>query len=108
LRQAQPAIARSGFPAVTTNEPNRVAASLQSHPNLVYFVHVPLLAAALRVVCALDHLHYAEHLVLVAYTKGMHVLWNTLVIVPGWYLICSCLLIALLASDAHASPRGAI
>jgi hypothetical protein len=54
----------------------------------VYFVYLPLLAAALRVVCALDHLHYAEHLVLVAYTV--------------------CLLIALLASDAHASPRGAI
>jgi len=81
------AIALSGYPVVTTNEPNRVAAFLQSHPNLVYFVHVPLLAAALRVVCALDHLHYAEHLVLVAYTEGMHVLWNTLVIVPGWYLI---------------------
>jgi hypothetical protein len=35
----------------------------------------------------LDRLHYAEHLVLVAYTGGMHVLWNALVIVPGWYLI---------------------
>lgn len=80
-------IALSGFPVVTTNEPNRLAEFLQSHPNLVYFVYVPLLAAALRIVCALDHLHYAEHLVLVAYTEGMHVLWNTLVIVPGWYLI---------------------
>jgi hypothetical protein len=81
------AIALSGFPVVTTNQPNRIAAFLQSHPNLVYFIHVPLLAAACRVVCVLDHLHYAEHLVLVAYTEGMHVLWNTLVIVPGWYLI---------------------
>jgi hypothetical protein len=54
----------------------------------VYFVHVPLLAAACRVVCVLDRRHYAEHLVLVGYTEGMHVLWNnTLVIVPGWYLI---------------------
>ena len=81
------AIALSGFPVVTTNQPNRVAAFLQSHPNLVYFAHVPLLAAALRIVCAADHLRYAEHLVLAAYTQGMRVLWNTLVIVPGWYLI---------------------
>ena len=29
------AIALSGFPVVTTNEPNRVAAFMQSHPNLV-------------------------------------------------------------------------
>ena len=81
------AIALSGFPVVTTNQPNRVAAFMQSHPNLVYFIHVPLLAAACRAVCVLDRLHYAEHLVLVAYTEGMHVLWNTLVIIPGWYLI---------------------
>jgi hypothetical protein len=81
------AIALSGFPVVTTDQPNQVAAFLQSHPNLVYFIHVPLLAAACRVVCVLDRLHYAEHLVLVAYTEGMHVLWNTLVLVPGWYLI---------------------
>lgn len=81
------AIAVSGFPVVTTNEPNRVAAFMQSHPNLVYFIQLPLLAAACRVVCVFDRLHYAEHLVLVAYTEGMHVLWNSLVIVPAWYLI---------------------
>jgi hypothetical protein len=81
------AIAISGFPVVTTDNPNRVAAFLQSHPNLVYFLQVPLLAAACRVVGAFDRVNYAELLVLAAYTEGMHVLWNALVIVPGWYLI---------------------
>ena len=81
------AISLSGFPVVTTNQPNLIAAFLQAHSNLVYFNPVPLLAAACRIVFAPDRLHFAEHLVLVAYTEGMHVLWITLVIVPAWYLI---------------------
>ena len=41
-------IAISGFQAVTTDAPNGLASFLQQHINLLFFVEVPLLAAACR------------------------------------------------------------
>ena len=79
-------IALSGFPVVTADQPNAVAAFLQSHANLAYFIQVPILAAWCRIICAYDRLNFAEHLVVASYTSGMHVLWFSLVAVPVWYL----------------------
>ena len=64
---------------------NEIANFLQQHINLVIFLQVPLLAG----VCALffwgSKLHYAEHLVLVAYTSGFRLLFLAVIGVPVFY-----------------------
>jgi Protein of unknown function (DUF3667) len=82
-------IAISGFQAVTTNSPNRIADFLQHHVNWLFFVEVPMLAVACRLIGIRERFNYAEYLVLVSYTAGMHILWYAVVVVPVWYLLHS-------------------
>jgi hypothetical protein len=81
------AIALTGFPAVTSGAPDELTRFLQHHVNLLYFVNVPISAAAWRVLTPRGPFNYAEYLVLAAYTAGMRVLFFTVVDVGGWYLV---------------------
>jgi hypothetical protein len=62
-----------------------IANFLQQHINLIILLQMPLLAG----VCALlfwnTKLHYAEHLVLAAYTTGFRMLFLALIGVPVFY-----------------------
>jgi hypothetical protein len=64
---------------------NSIANFLQQHINLIILLQMPLLAG----VCALlfwnTKLHYAEHLVLAAYTTGFRMLFLALIGVPVFY-----------------------
>jgi hypothetical protein len=80
-------VAISGFAVITTSEPNRVADFLQRHVNLLFFVQVPLMALACRLVAFNRRFNIAEYLVLSAYTSGLHMLVYALLVVPGWYLL---------------------
>jgi hypothetical protein len=84
---ASAAIAVTEFPAVMSDSPNAVALFLQHHVNLLFFVQVPIIAAACRVLSPRGPFNYAEYLVLAAYTAGMHILFFTVVNVGGWYLL---------------------
>lgn len=84
---ASAAIAITDFPAVTTGSPNAVASFLQHHVNLLFFVQVPVIAAALRLLKPRGPFNYAEYLVLAAYYAGMRSLFFTVVDVGGWYLL---------------------
>ena len=84
---ASAAIAVTEFPAVTSDIPNAVARFLQHHVNLLFFVQVPIIAAACRVLTPRGPFNYAEYLVLNAYTAGMYILFFTVVIVCGRYLL---------------------
>jgi hypothetical protein len=84
---AAAAIAVTGFPAVMSDTPNAVARFLQHHVNLLFFVQVPIVAAACRALTPRGPFNYAEYLVLVAYTTGMHILFFTVVDIGGWYLL---------------------
>jgi hypothetical protein len=80
------AIALTKFPAVTSDVPNAVASLLQHHINLLFFMQVPITAAACRVLTPRGPFNYAEYLVLAAYFAGMRILFFTVVNVGGWYL----------------------
>jgi hypothetical protein len=82
-------IAISGFQAVTTNDPNRLADFLQHHVNLMFFAAVPLLAAFSRLLGIRNRYNYAEYLVLTSYTAAMHILFFAVVVVPIWYVLRS-------------------
>jgi hypothetical protein len=82
-------IAISGFQAVTSDAPNGLASFLQQHINLLFFVDVPLLAAACRLVGIREPFNYAEYLVLTSYTGGLHTLFYALVVIPVWYVLRS-------------------
>jgi Protein of unknown function (DUF3667) len=84
---ASAAVAVTEFPAVTSDIPNAVARFLQHHVNLLFFVQVPIIAAACRVLTPRGPFNYAEYLVLGAYTAGMYILFFTVVNVGGWYLL---------------------
>ncbi len=84
---ASAAIAVTDFPAVTSDTPNAVANFLQHHVNLLFFVQVPIVAAALRVLSPRGPFNYAEYLVLAAYVGGMGTLFFTVVHVGGWYVL---------------------
>jgi hypothetical protein len=84
---ASAAIAWTEFPAVTSGGPSPVAQFLQHHVNLLFFVQVPIMAAALRVLTPRGPFNYAEYLVLAAYTGAMRTLFFTVVNVGGWYLL---------------------
>jgi hypothetical protein len=64
---------------------NSIANFLQQHINLVILAQIPLLAGVCALLFRGSHLHYAEHLVLVAYTSGFRVLFLGLVGVPVFY-----------------------
>ncbi len=81
------AIALSGFPAVTSANPTALTDFLQHHVNLLYFINVPIIAAALRMLTPRGPFNYAEYLVLAAYTSGMRILFFTLANVGGWYFL---------------------
>lgn len=55
---------------------------LIKHANLVYFIQVPLLAAACRALGIDGGFNYAEYLVLAAYTSSMRILFFTLAVIP--------------------------
>lgn len=55
---------------------------LIKHANLVYFIQVPLLAAACRALGVNGRFNYAEYLVLAAYTSSMRILFFTLAVIP--------------------------
>jgi peptidoglycan/LPS O-acetylase OafA/YrhL len=80
-------VALLGFSVVTTNEPNRVVDFMQHHVNLLFFLAVPLMALACRLVAFNNRFNIAEYLVLCAYTSGLHMLVYALLVVPGWYLL---------------------
>jgi hypothetical protein len=82
-------IAISGFQAVTTDAPNGLASFLQQHVNLLFFVDVPLLAAACRLMGIGEPFNYAEYLVLTSYTAGLHTLFYAFVVIPVWYVLRS-------------------
>jgi hypothetical protein len=74
---------------VPADAPKGIADFLQRHVNLLFFVQVPLLAAVCRLMGLRDpkRYNYAEYLVVVSYTSGLHILFLTLVVVPEWYLL---------------------
>ena len=91
------AIGASGFTAVTSDVPNSVVRFLQNHINLLFFVQVPILAAACRLLTPRGPFNYAEYLVLASYLSGMHILFFTLIDVGGWYLFKPSALLARVA-----------
>ena len=80
-------VSLSGFAVITTSAPNRVADFLQQHVNLVFFLQVPMMALACRLLAFNRRFNIAEYLVLSAYTSGLHMLVYALLVVPGWYLL---------------------
>jgi hypothetical protein len=82
-------IAISGFQAVTSEAPNGLAAFLQQHINLLFFVEIPLLAAACRLIGLGEPFNYAEYLVLTSYIGGLHILFYAVVVIPVWFILRS-------------------
>ncbi len=79
----------SGFEAVTADAPNGLAAFLQHHINLLFFVEIPLLAAACRLIGFREPFNYAEYLVLTSYIGGLHILFYAVVVIPVWFVLRS-------------------
>jgi uncharacterized protein DUF3667 len=71
--------------------PNATTAFVQSflirHANLVFFIQVPLLAAACRALAVKDPLNYAEYLVLAAYASSVRILFYTIAIIPLKHMV---------------------
>jgi hypothetical protein len=82
-------IAISGFQAVATDDPNKVADFLQRHINLLFFAQVPVLSLSCRLIAFRERFNYAEYLVLASYTAAMHILYYAVVFVPVWYVLHS-------------------
>ena len=61
------------------------AGFLQRHINIVILLQMPLLAGACTLLFWNERLHYAEHLVLCAYTSGFRILVLGLVATPAIY-----------------------
>ena len=75
--------ALSGVSWITTDVSNGTVEFLQRHINLLVFLfQLPLLPALCALLFWPDRLHYAEHLVLAAYTIGFKTLVLALVAVP--------------------------
>ncbi len=91
---ASAAIAVTDFPAVSSDTPNAVASFLQHHVNLLFFVQVPITAAACRLLTPRGPFNYSEYLVLSAYNAGMRTLFFIVVNVGGWYLLRPSTLVA--------------
>lgn len=82
-------IAISGFQAVSADAPNGLASLLQKHINLLFFVDVPLLAGACRLMGIREAFNFAEYLVLTSYIAGLHTLFYAFVVIPVWYVLRS-------------------
>ena len=67
------------FTPITDSGP---AGFLQRHINLVILIQMPILAAWCSLLFRADRLHYAEHLVLSAYSSGFRILVLGLVATP--------------------------
>ena len=80
--------------------------SCRQHINLLFFVDVPLLAAACRLMGLREPFKYAEYLVLTSYTGGLHTLFYALVVIPVWYVLRSgtALLIRLFYASLPIGP----
>lgn len=79
------AVVLSGAQFFSPIPDNDIANFLQQHINLVILAQIPLLAAVCALLFRGSRLHYAEHLVLVAYTSGFRVLFLALVAVPVFH-----------------------
>ena len=66
---------------------NPVSAFLQRNINLVILAQLPLLALFTRMLFRREGLHFAEHLVLAAYTSGFRSIFFMLLVVPAWTLL---------------------
>jgi len=75
-------LAITGVKFFTPVGENNAAEFLQRHINLVILLQMPLLAAACTLLFWDEKLHYAEHLVLSAYTSGFRILILGLVATP--------------------------
>jgi hypothetical protein len=84
---ASAAIVVTGFPVMTTDSPDVVFLFLQHHVNLLFFISVPSIAAACRLLTPRGPFNYAEYLVLAAYVMGMRTLFFCVVNVGGWYVL---------------------
>jgi hypothetical protein len=72
----------SGVQWITSDAESGLVQFLQRHVNLVVLAQTPLLAAFCALLFPDARLHYAEHLVLAAYTSGFKILVLALVAVP--------------------------
>jgi hypothetical protein len=70
------------FTPITDSGP---AGFLQRHINLVILIQMPILAAWCSLLFRTDRLHYAEHLVLSAYSSGFRILVLGLVATPAMH-----------------------
>ena len=88
---ASAAIALSGFRMVYAPSQTAGAEVLQTflakHVNLMFFVEVPLLAAACRLLGPRGRFNYAEYLVLASYTSGMRILLFVTALVSLWFTV---------------------
>jgi hypothetical protein len=73
----------SGVQWITSDASSGLVEFLQRHVNLVVLAQMPLLAAFCALLFWDARLHYAEHLVLAAYTSGFKILVLALVAVPA-------------------------
>jgi hypothetical protein len=82
---ASAAFSITGFRVAPIDDAHGVADFLQSHINLVMFAEVPLLAGFSRLLFRHAGFHFAEHLVLAAYTSGLRILIAAVLLIPAWY-----------------------
>lgn len=72
----------SGVKWVEANGQTGIVEFLQRHVNLVMLLQLPLLATACWLLFWNERLHFAEHLVLVAYVSGFKILCLALIALP--------------------------
>jgi hypothetical protein len=78
-------IVLTGVPLFAPIADSGAGGFLQRHINLVILVQMPFLAACCVLLFWTARLHYAEHLVLVAYTSGFRILFLALIGTPVLY-----------------------
>ncbi|MEP7157473.1 MAG: DUF3667 domain-containing protein [Betaproteobacteria bacterium] len=83
------ALAASGIISPTTPDGriNSATEFLQRHVNLVILLQLPLLSLFSLLLFRSSGFHFAEHMVLAAYTSGMRSIVFTLVTLPVWRLL---------------------
>jgi len=80
-------IAITGVEWVRVTGDTRIAGLLERHVNVVFLIQMPLLAGWCALLFWNKRLHYAEHLVLSAYTSGFRILFLAFVMTPIWYFM---------------------
>ena len=83
------ALASSGLisPVTQDGRINSATEFLQRHVNLVILLQLPLLSLFSLLLFRRSGFHFAEHMVLAAYTSGMRSIVFTLVTLPAWHLL---------------------